>query len=458
MPEKRFKTKRTHAGRAPGRLPREEGLYSIHYSSDLPTADGGPRRLFAIAVQNVATENQHMFSMLKIAKRLGRPPDRLLDRPDELEQALLKDFASFLRGHRHSFWMHWGMRTAEYGFDVILQRVQAHRIKLPELPEQQRFDLAGYLKRRHGPSYAPHPRLVNAAKLNGCWAPTFLSNEESAAAWKNGEYGRVQQSLADKVDVIADLYRREKDGTFRCANYGRNGQTLMQPTLAPKAGSVESAAPVPFKGGPMAFFDDRVELCGAVICRRNSTGKARKLLDLLKKQRNGSFVAYSGEEVARALDVGSGQNGVAGLVRDIRAQISEALHEGANMECGRHDVILSGGPGYRLKEWITVKEGDDQGHGRSTTAADDPDRDTDHDPDREPDDPNGATARRRWILKQLANGVRLQAPHLVQQFGRSLATAKRDLQAMRDAKKIEFTGKARTGFYRLTRPPAQAED
>lgn len=228
----------------------------------------------------------------------------------------------------------------------------------------------------------------------------------------------------------------------------------------------EPATPRAFSGGPMVFSENQIQLCGVVIDHHKRSDKVRKLLELLLEKRNGSFVPYSGEELAQLLECPGGQNSVGRLVGDLRNRISEALRKELNIECGPEDVILSRGPGYRLKDWITVQDGEsaqDQGRPGATTATDDPNRDPNRepnrDPNRDPDDPKDVAAtRRRWILQQLAINRRLRAPNVIRQFDCSLATAKRDLQMLKNAGTIEFVGKPRTGYYRLTTPPGQADD
>lgn len=47
---------------------------------------------------------------------------------------------------------------------------------------------------------------------------------------------------------------------------------------------------------------------------------------------------------------------VAGAVRDFRKNVAEILLEQRGLVCGPQDVIRSGGPGYRLNEWITTTD------------------------------------------------------------------------------------------------------
>jgi hypothetical protein len=68
------------------------------------------------------------------------------------------------------------------------------------------------------------------------------------------------------------------------------------------------------------------------------------------------------------------------------------------------------------------------------------------------DVPDDAVTRRDWILQQLANGVELKAPAVVEQFKCSVKTAQRSLTALKDEGKIEYVGAPRTGYYRLCQP------
>jgi hypothetical protein len=215
----------------------------------------------------------------------------------------------------------------------------------------------------------------------------------------------------------------------------------------------------------MVFLPDRVVLCGADICSSPRSETRRQLLELLSQKSEGRYVGYSGEEIAISLNLAGGAGSVAGHIRDLRDEIVESLRDEVGIDCGREDVVLSRGPGYRLAPSISVRRVSPnvQVAAPGTSVPDVPDRrDPDvpdrvgpSDPDSDPDDSSGATAARQaWILGQLADHRDLRAPDVVRQFGCSIKTAKRSLQALRKAEKIVFVGDARTGSYRLKPPGA----
>jgi hypothetical protein len=213
--------------------------------------------------------------------------------------------------------------------------------------------------------------------------------------------------------------------------------------------------PIEFTGGTMKFFEDRVELCGVDICSGHRAKTRRQILDLLRvKRRDGKFESYGGEVLATLLKLDTGSNTVAGAIRDLRDGIVQALKSQANTTCGRQDVVVSGGPGYRLADCITVQEGDQPGI-TDIGKPGDVRNVRDHDVPNvrnEDDSEDSAGKRRAWILHRLVEGEKLQAPIVAEQFKCSVKTAQRDLQALKEEGSIDFYGAPRTGYYRLRKP------
>ncbi|QDU27732.1 HTH domain protein [Anatilimnocola aggregata] len=226
------------------------------------------------------------------------------------------------------------------------------------------------------------------------------------------------------------------------------------PATGPKA-----VTPSLFAGGLMVFREDRVTLCDVDICSGARSKPRRDFLELLAQRRpDGQFPAYDKDEIAQRIKLKSGEKSVAGLVRDLREDITARLGQLANIQCDGHQVILSGGPGYRFADAITVQlapgsaitdiEDNDQGHDVSSVPSGDV-----------PDVPNGdvrnrnvpdvGNERQTWILKELAKGRPLNAPNVAKHFGCSVKTVQRDLNALKKAGKVEFVGTSRSGIYRL---------
>ena len=133
----------------------------------------------------------------------------------------------------------------------------------------------------------------------------------------------------------------------------------MLPAAVPVAVKPEPAAVRrAFTGGDLVFYDDRVALLDVTILVNSRAKVMRKILDELRQKTTlGTYVARSGPELVERLGLQGGQNAVAGSVRDFRKNVSEILLAKLGLECGPQDIIRSGGPGYRLSEWVSVRGG-----------------------------------------------------------------------------------------------------
>ena len=121
------------------------------------------------------------------------------------------------------------------------------------------------------------------------------------------------------------------------------------------------------------------------------------------------------------IGIRGGQNSVAGAVRDFRRNVAEVLRAEQGLTCGAQGVIRSGGPGYRLNEWIITRDAGADAVDPSATqaaAADGPETD-----------------RRERILAELRRGEQLRAPAIADRLGSPLRTVKRRWMAcvLRDA-------------------------
>ncbi|MCI0333341.1 MAG: response regulator [Planctomycetes bacterium] len=210
-----------------------------------------------------------------------------------------------------------------------------------------------------------------------------------------------------------------------------------------------------FAGGEMAFYADRIELCGVIICAGPRCLRQRKVLDSLRQKRDGKFVAIGSKKLEERIGRGAGPNSVPGLIQTLRKRIIQELAS-INLDCGRQEVIVRTKQGYQLRDWITVQDGDGKNasDNQGQVKIDVPNQaETDVPNGSSLDDPNvlndDAAVRRDWIIQQLVQDRKRRAPDIQQKFGCSLKTAKRDLKALKDEGRIEFVGSRRTGYYRL---------
>lgn len=250
--------------------------------------------------------------------------------------------------------------------------------------------------------------------------------------------------LAEHIDVVASQFDAAKPVI----------QPLEETQPSPTQSELrQPVAEGPFNGGEIVFYQDHVEFCGVDICRGRRSRSRRIVLELLSKQLpDRSFVAYSGDELeARAKEHGA--KGTAGRwIDDLRYVIMERLRNQIGRQSKHKDVVLSGGPGYRFAEGVSVQFAFPPAIKDITDITDTDDAtDVPNDDVRDVFDvrDDAAATRRAWILGELAKGRRLKGPDVADHFGCSVKTAHRDLKALKDEGVIEFVDDPRTGYYRL---------
>ncbi len=225
-----------------------------------------------------------------------------------------------------------------------------------------------------------------------------------------------------------------------------SGQARAKTATVKKA----SGPPRSFEGGKLILFKRRVEICGVEI--PISPVMHQILSHLSEKRPNGKYVACAGADLIEILDLNCGQNGIASQFLEFRNKVTQRLLEEANITCDRTSVVASGGPGYRLQEWITFESGTRTAVRPATHAAEDAATATRASTFIDPQ-LDSLNERQRWALDQLDQGIKLQVRHILGCFGCSPATAKRDLAELKALQFVRFVGSARAGYYtQLHRP------
>lgn len=267
------------------------------------------------------------------------------------------------------------------------------------------------------------------------------------------------------VDYVTKPFKtagRTLDNSIREALARQDGASAMPPQQQEddRPQDIASATPTAskrFGGGTIVFHVDRVELCGVAICSGPRSSSKRIVLELLSQKRaDGAFAAFTGEELENHLKNRGRQGTASGLIRDLRQVITSSMRNQAGIVCGPQDVILSGGPGYRFTERLSVQYADQSAI--TDIDASENVRNVPNDDVRDGFDVrDDSAARRDWILLQLANGVELKGPDVAKHFKCSAKTVQRDLTALKDEGKIEYVGTPRSGYYQLCQPPESAQ-
>jgi hypothetical protein len=189
--------------------PRLKRLKAIHYYTVAwdDAKDRAPEPVM-VAVHDLPTKAEKLFSIQLVAGRNNVPPDQIPDQRASLERAMLEELFAFMRAHPKARWVHWGMRNEQFGFAALEHRFRelgGEVGDLPDLPLDRRIDLAEALKSEFGKRYAPDPRFPNLVRMLGLTERDLLSLEQLTDAVRAGQYGLMQRSLFRFVGPIAEI-------------------------------------------------------------------------------------------------------------------------------------------------------------------------------------------------------------------------------------------------------------
>lgn len=202
---------------------KPDAFYIIHYScqSLYDDNEGLSPRITSIAITHYSTQQTVSFSTHSVAEELGIPRDEVIDRFDEIEQALLQKFYAFARDRRDKYWVHWNMRNLTFGFEHLEHRYRtlAHQ-DVPVIPVERRINLNDLLADRYGDNYVGHPRMQTLMDLNGGLHKDFLTGSQEVNAFRKREFIRMHNSTLCKVGFFHVVIRKLLNGELRTSSRG----------------------------------------------------------------------------------------------------------------------------------------------------------------------------------------------------------------------------------------------
>lgn len=292
------------------------------------------------------------------------------------------------------------------------------------------------IRQVHGP--AKLPVIIMTAHGNACVDLTKELTRCGASEFISKPFPTKGRTLATVIrDVLADR------GSRNTAN------------LPPKELR-------PFQGGKMIFGTHRIELLGEMIAEKTERANYWQVLQTLKERRlDGRYVPARAMDLAGLFKGGKAtQNTVSSCIGALRERIGERM-AARGFKCNKNDVIVSGGPGYRLNPWVEVEERDGDIAGTfAGTCRDTNMSEQGHVPANVPASSANAPPksgnvplndRQHWALDQLRQTAQLRREQIEDQFGVGEKTAKRDLSDLAKRGLVEYVRTPKPGCYRLAK-------
>ena len=119
------------------KLLQQKDCYFIHYASDGFYNGFSPApRISCIGIFNNNMDSRKVFSIDTYFQSHN---------VEDSEKFLLKEFQSFLKVRPNICFIHWNMNGKGFGFKALWARAKELEIELPEISEENLFDLSSYV-------------------------------------------------------------------------------------------------------------------------------------------------------------------------------------------------------------------------------------------------------------------------------------------------------------------------
>jgi hypothetical protein len=200
-----------------------ENFYIIHYSCQSLYDDNASLspRITSIAITHFSTEQTVSFSTHSIAEELHIARDQVINRFDDVERQLLREFYAFVRDRRDKYWVHWNMRNLTYGFEHLEHRYRVlGGTDASVIPVERRLNLNDLLANRYGSDYAADPKMKNLMESNGGIHRDFLTGPEEVEAFRRNEFIRMHNSTLAKIGFFYRVMSKLVTGKLKTASRG----------------------------------------------------------------------------------------------------------------------------------------------------------------------------------------------------------------------------------------------
>lgn len=184
-------------------LLKNKNCFFIHYASDGFYYGMTPApRISCISIFKDHMQTRVNFSIDKFYQSHS---------VEESEKMLLYDFKSFIELKDNIQFIHWNMGADGFGFKAIWARAKELGIELPEIPQENMFDLSSYV------AYISEKRLSIKQILwfNSLLDRQYLDGKDEALYFSQHKFKEISASVSLKVVGLSYIVEAIKDGTLK---------------------------------------------------------------------------------------------------------------------------------------------------------------------------------------------------------------------------------------------------
>lgn len=183
-------------------LLKNKNYYFIHYASDGFYNGMTPApRISCIGIFNNSMDVRKVFSIDTYFQSHS---------VEDSEKFLLQEFKSFIESRPDISFIHWNMNGKGFGFSALWARAEELGINLPEIKEENLFDLSTYV------AYLSEKRLSIKQILwfNSLLDRQYLDGKDEALYFSQRKFCEITDSVSLKVVGLSYVVEEIKNGTL----------------------------------------------------------------------------------------------------------------------------------------------------------------------------------------------------------------------------------------------------
>lgn len=195
----------------------KHNCYFIHYSCEhfTESESGYSPRIASIAVYNLGSGQTISFSIHQVAE-INHISFQDIDACyADLEKKMLDDFFSFVNSHQICNWIHWNMRSSNYGFQALEHRYKVLGGTPIVISDSNKYDLSKLFKEKYGLNYIESPKMENIFKKNEITLKDFLTGTQEVEAFRNNEFAKLYLSTLRKVYAFSVIFKLAIDNELK---------------------------------------------------------------------------------------------------------------------------------------------------------------------------------------------------------------------------------------------------
>lgn len=192
-----------------------DNCFFIHYASDgFYTASSPAPKISCIIILNDKKQEKYKFNIQDHTSNNSL---------EQAEREMLEHFKTICEKSSDICFIHWNMMSSGFGFQAIRARAKELGVEIPQIKEENLFDLSSYVEYLAGKKLSVKQILWFNSLLYG---DNFLEGKTEAEYFKKWKFEEILNSVDLKVQGFANVVKFIGDNKLKTEPPYRNNDGL----------------------------------------------------------------------------------------------------------------------------------------------------------------------------------------------------------------------------------------